>query len=69
MTVRMFVSLKACIVLACALAINTTLHAHPGGVDEDGCHLDSKTHEHHCYSKAAFDSSSQRVQAMFYSVE
>jgi endonuclease YncB( thermonuclease family) len=26
-------------------------------VDEEGCHLDSRTHEHHCHNKDAFDSS------------
>jgi endonuclease YncB( thermonuclease family) len=56
MILRVFVLLKACFVLACGLAINTSVHAHPGGVDEDGCHLDSKTHEHHCHNKDAFDS-------------
>jgi endonuclease YncB( thermonuclease family) len=35
--------------------------AHPGGVDECGCHRNTKTHKHHCHPKRAKTSCDARV--------
>lgn len=45
-----FPTLTLILSAACSLA-----HAHPGGVDEDGCHVDAKTQRRHCHATSAFD--------------
>ena len=40
-----------------ALMFAANVAAHPGGVDEDGCHAEAKSQLHHCHDQAAFDSS------------
>jgi endonuclease YncB( thermonuclease family) len=43
---RVIVGLLICCAYGHALA-------HPGGVDEDGCHRDSRDHTHHCHPERA----------------
>jgi endonuclease YncB( thermonuclease family) len=43
--------------LALALTFSPVLHAHPGGKDKDGCHVDSSTSERHCHKQETFDPS------------
>jgi micrococcal nuclease len=45
------------LLLLSALTFTTNSFAHPGGVDEDRCHLDAKTQQRHCHPKAIFDPS------------
>jgi endonuclease YncB( thermonuclease family) len=33
------------------MMLSTSALAHPGGVDEDGCHNDKKAGEHHCHQE------------------
>jgi endonuclease YncB( thermonuclease family) len=39
---------------ACAIA-SFGLSAHPGGVDEDGCHIEAKTQQRHCHHAHVVD--------------
>jgi micrococcal nuclease len=41
-------------IVACVLA-PSALAAHPGGVDEDGCHVESNTHQRHCHHTNTVD--------------
>jgi micrococcal nuclease len=45
------------LLLLSALTFATDSFAHPGGVDEDSCHLHAKTQQRHCHDKTVFDPS------------
>jgi endonuclease YncB( thermonuclease family) len=49
--------LKTTLSLAAITLLGANAFAHPGGVDEDGCHVETKTQQPHCHNKALFDSS------------
>ena len=37
------------------LCLAPTVQGHPGGLDKNGCHVDSKTGKRHCHKKKEFD--------------
>lgn len=42
------------VVLATTLCVSSAL-SHPGGVDEDGCHVESRTQQRHCHNQTKID--------------
>jgi endonuclease G len=41
--------MKKYLLLIAALAISSAVHAHPGGLNAEGCHTNRKTGEYHCH--------------------
>jgi hypothetical protein len=35
--------------MACAIAVSAVSHAHPGGLNAEGCHNNRKTGDYHCH--------------------
>ncbi|MFM8341760.1 MAG: DNA/RNA non-specific endonuclease [Methylomonas sp.] len=46
-------NIKRLPLLFCLLTIPLISHAHPGGLNPDGCHTDKKTGEYHCHPSKA----------------
>ena len=44
---------RVCLAVAGLLAGVFATHAHPGGLDKQGCHANRKTGEHHCHRDVA----------------
>ncbi len=40
---------------AIGLCFAPSAHGHPGGLDKNGCHVDSKSGKRHCHKKKEFD--------------
>lgn len=58
----MVTSTTLCVLVVAALA--SVAHAHPGGLNAEGCHNNRKTGEYHCHGggRAAPPASGQREQ-------
>jgi endonuclease YncB( thermonuclease family) len=44
-------------IVAALLLASVELAAHPGGVDDDGCHVETKTQQRHCHETSSIDPS------------